>query len=102
MDEDEEEDNTSAILPIATGEDAIKSVAKRVNYGLDSPAEGAKVPAAWLIWRWEVLESCRDWLPKNAREKVENRYKERQQVRSQFIIRACYMNQNLVISSNET
>ena len=102
MDEDEEEDNTSAILPIATVEDAIKSVAKRVNYGLDSPVEGAKVPAAWLIWRWEVLESCRDWLPKNAREKVENRYTERQQVRSKFTIRARYMNRNPVASSKET
>ena len=102
MDEDEEEDNTPAILPIETVEDAIKSVAKRVNYGLDSPAEGVKVPAAWLIWRWEVLDSCRDWLPKNAREKVENRYKERQQVRLLFPMRARYMNRNLVASSKET
>ncbi|TBU32249.1 hypothetical protein BD311DRAFT_714705 [Dichomitus squalens] len=82
MDEDEEEDATHAVLPLATVEDAIKSVARRVNYGLDNPTEGGKVPAAWLIWRWEVSDSCRDWLPKNAREKVDNRYRERQQLKS--------------------
>ncbi|OSD02875.1 hypothetical protein PYCCODRAFT_1435163 [Trametes coccinea BRFM310] len=81
VDEDEEEDTTSSILPLETVEDAIKSVAKRVNYGLEAPAGGGKVPAAWLLWRWEVCESCRDWLPKNAREKVENRLRERQQAR---------------------
>ena len=82
IDEDEEEDsNTPSILPLETVEAAIKSVAHRVNYGLDSPAEGGKVPAAWLIWRWEVSGRCRDWLPKTAREKVDNRFRERQQVR---------------------
>ncbi|KAI9064229.1 hypothetical protein FKP32DRAFT_1591658 [Trametes sanguinea] len=81
VDEDEEEDTTASILPLETVEDAIKSVAKRVNYGLEAPAGGGKVPAAWLIWRWEVCDSCRDWLPKNAREKAENRLRERQQAR---------------------
>ena len=83
---DEDEDDTPQILPLETVETAIKSVARRVNYGLDSPVEGGKVPAAWTIWRWEVSDACRDWLPKTAREKVDNRWKERQQVRSIVII----------------
>lgn len=81
MDEDEEEYRTPTILPLEVVEHAVKSVAKRVNYGLDSPLEGGKVPASWLIWRWEVSDLGRDWLPKNAREKVDNRWRERQQVR---------------------
>lgn len=81
VDEDEEENNAPAILPLDTIEDAVKSLARRVNYGLDSPTEGGKVPAAWSIWRWEVKECFRGWLPKAAREKVDNRFRERQQVR---------------------
>ncbi|KAI0374685.1 hypothetical protein BV20DRAFT_986430 [Pilatotrama ljubarskyi] len=81
VDEDEEDDSATAILPLAAVEDAIKSIAKRVNYGLECPADGLKVPAAWLIWRWEVLDACRDWLPKNAKEKVDNRLRERQQAK---------------------
>ncbi|RPD65935.1 hypothetical protein L227DRAFT_606090 [Lentinus tigrinus ALCF2SS1-6] len=82
IDEDEDEgSNMPTILPLETVEEAIKSVANRVNYGLDAPAEGGKVPAAWLIWRWEVLDVRRDWLPKTAREKVDNRFRERQQVK---------------------
>lgn len=82
VDEDEEEDsNTPTILPLETVEEAIKAVAKRVNYGLDNPGEAGKVPAAWLIWRWEVSDNYRDWLPKTAREKADNRFRERQQVR---------------------
>lgn len=81
VDEDEEEDSTAAILPLDTVEDAIKSVARRVNYGLDNPLDGGRAPAAWHIWRWEVSDECRDWLPKNAKEKVENRLRERLQVR---------------------
>ena len=42
MDEDEEEEDTAAILPLDTVEDAIKSIARRVNYGLESPPEGGK------------------------------------------------------------
>ncbi|CDO70716.1 hypothetical protein BN946_scf184798.g31 [Trametes cinnabarina] len=81
VDEDEEENLHASVLPLHAVEAAIKSVAKRVNYGLDAPAGGAKVPAAWLIWRWEVCDSCRDWLPKNAWEKVDNRFRERQQAK---------------------
>ncbi|KAL1947649.1 hypothetical protein VTO73DRAFT_13373 [Trametes versicolor] len=81
VDEDEEEDSTAAILPLDTVEDAIKSVAKRVNYGLDNPLDGGRAPAAWHIWRWEVSDECRDWLPKNTKEKVENRLRERLQAK---------------------
>ncbi|KAH9901194.1 hypothetical protein C8Q73DRAFT_752237 [Cubamyces lactineus] len=81
MDEDEDEEDIAAILPLDTVEDAIKSIARRVNYGLESPPEGGKVPASWLIWRWEVSDPYRDWLPKNAREKVDARIRERLQAR---------------------
>ncbi|KAI0721577.1 hypothetical protein C8T65DRAFT_799984 [Cerioporus squamosus] len=84
VDEDEEEDcKTPTILPLETVEEAIKSVAKRVNYGLENTGEGGKVPAAWLIWRWEVSDNCRDWLPKAAREKADNRSRERQQAKNE-------------------
>ncbi|KAI1787917.1 hypothetical protein LXA43DRAFT_1027472 [Ganoderma leucocontextum] len=82
IDEDEEEDGSPTILPLDAVEHAIKTIAKRVNYGLDSPVDGGKVPASWLIWRWEVTDPCRDWLPKNAREKVDNRLRERQQLKN--------------------
>ena len=85
IDEDGDEDGTLTILPLETVEYAIKSVAKRVNYGLDSPVEGGKVPASWLLWRWEVSDSCRDWLPKNIREKVDKRWRDRQQVRQTIL-----------------
>ena len=82
VDEDsEEESDIPAILPLNVIEDAVKSIASRVNYGLDPPTEGGKVPAAWSIWRWEVSDECRGWLPKAAKEKVDSRLKERQQVR---------------------
>lgn len=51
----------------------------RNNYGLDA-ANGAKVPAALCVWRWEVKEEHRDWLPKNGRDKAELRMAERVQV----------------------
>ncbi|KAI0670574.1 hypothetical protein C8Q78DRAFT_1145923 [Trametes maxima] len=82
VDEDEEEDTIPTLLPLEAVEEAIKSIAKRVNYGLDTPTDGGKVPAAWLIWRWEVSDLYRDWLPKNAREKADNRFRERQQVKA--------------------
>lgn len=81
VDEDEEEDSTiPAVLPLETVESAIQTVARRVNYGLDAPEAGGKVPAAWLLWRWEVTDQYREWLPKAAKEKVDNRLRERQQV----------------------
>jgi len=52
---------------------------QRNNYGLDCN-DGGKVPAALCVWRWEVKEQFRDWLPKNGREKAESRQAERIQV----------------------
>jgi chromatin assembly factor 1 subunit A len=82
QDEDEEYDNSSAALaalPLSAVEAAIKSVVQRNNYGLDGIG-GAKAPAAFCVWRWEVKEQLRDWLPKNAREKAEVRVAERVRV----------------------
>jgi chromatin assembly factor 1 subunit A len=81
QDEDEEHDNSSALaaLPLATVEAAIKYVVQRNNYGLDGIG-GTRAPAALCVWRWEVKEQHRDWLPKNAREKAEIRAAERVQV----------------------
>ena len=67
------------MLPLNTVEAAIKSVVQRNNYGLDSIG-GIKVPAALCVWRWEVKEQHRDWLPKNVREKAEVRAAERVRV----------------------
>lgn len=87
QDEDDEEINEAVLasLPLDVVEKAIKSVATRVNYGLDASAipnapVSAKLPAGWQIWRWEVKEEFRDWLPKNAKDKAAARIAERQQV----------------------
>ncbi|KAH9946279.1 uncharacterized protein BXZ73DRAFT_86440 [Epithele typhae] len=82
VDEDDEDATAvPAILPTDVLEAAVRTIAKRVNYGLDPPVEGSKVPAAWHIWRWEVQETYRGWLPKAVREKAENRTRERQQLK---------------------
>lgn len=81
QDEDEECHSSSllAALPLNAVEAAIKSVVQRNNYGLDGIG-GTKAPAAVCVWRWEVKEQYRDWLPKNAREKAQVRAAERVQV----------------------
>ena len=61
-------------------EQTVKAVADRVNYGLDISTPGARVSAGWHIWRWEVKQEHRNWLPKVAKEKVETRFAERVQV----------------------
>ena len=66
-------------LPLTAVEHAIKLLMNRVNYGLDGPL-GQKLPAAVCVWRWEVQDSCRDWLPKSARESADARLAERIQV----------------------
>jgi hypothetical protein len=71
--------NMTALLPVAVVEVAIKSVLKRCNYGLESQ-QGEKLPAALCVWRWEVKEEHRSWLPKAAREKADVRLAERLQV----------------------
>ncbi|EPQ58751.1 hypothetical protein GLOTRDRAFT_104339 [Gloeophyllum trabeum ATCC 11539] len=66
-----------AVLPLAVLEKEIKSIAERKNYGLDSSADGVKVPASLCVWRWELDRQFWDWLPKSARERAETRYQER-------------------------
>jgi chromatin assembly factor 1 subunit A len=81
--EDDEEDNKTAsanwILPLQAVEQAIKSTLFRNNYGLEA-LNGSRAPAAVCVWRWEVQQNYRDWLPKSAREKLGTRLLERVQV----------------------
>ncbi|KAF9009375.1 chromatin assembly factor 1 subunit A-domain-containing protein [Cyathus striatus] len=81
-DDDVENGNPSAvaILPQYVVEASIKSILNRNNYGLDV-AHGVKAPASLSVWRWEVREECRDWLPKSAREKADARQAERLQAK---------------------
>lgn len=76
-------------MPLDVIERSVKALAVRTNYGLDTAripnaSAGAKVPVAWQIWRWEVKEEFREWLPKASREKVLARLGERKQVRYDF------------------
>ncbi|KAI0080560.1 hypothetical protein K474DRAFT_1657705 [Panus rudis PR-1116 ss-1] len=71
----------NAVLSVETVEKAIQSVATRVNYGLGPQPNVARVPASWHVWRWEVKDEFRHWLPKAAKEKVETRLSERRQAR---------------------
>jgi chromatin assembly factor 1 subunit A len=89
--QDEDEDNinsgsadVSASLPLSTVEAVIKSILCRINYGLDAP-HGGKLPASLCVWRWEVKEEHRGWLPKAAREKADGRLAERVQVGTIFL-----------------
>ena len=66
-------------LPLPVVEHAIKAVMTRINYGLEG-LSGQKPPAAVCVWRWEVLDAFKDWLPKSARETAEARTTERVQV----------------------
>ncbi|KAI0818944.1 hypothetical protein BC629DRAFT_1579368 [Irpex lacteus] len=84
QDEDDEEASktVSSALPLDIIEKAIKSVATRTNYGLEaSQAPNGRIPASWQVWRWEVREECREWLPKASREKVGVRLGERVQAK---------------------
>lgn len=78
-DEDSRLASAKSILPLQVVEQAIKSVLSRNNYGLEAP-NGSKVPAAVCVWRWEVKENHRDWLPKSVRKKAGVRLSERVQV----------------------
>ena len=51
----------------------------KTNYGLDGPL-GYKLPSIVCVWRWEVRDAYRDWLPRSAKEKAEGRIAERIQV----------------------
>lgn len=78
QDEDEEIQKVSSAnvaLPLKVVESAIKLILSRNNYGLDFG--NAKPPAAVSVWRWEVKDKYREWLPKTGREKAEARLAER-------------------------
>jgi hypothetical protein len=85
QDEDDDDINSgsadvSASLPLSVVEATIKLVLSRNNYGLDAPPGGGKLPSALCVWRWEVKDEHRDWLPQGAREKANARLAERIQV----------------------
>jgi chromatin assembly factor 1 subunit A len=73
--------SVSTTLPHSVIESAINSIATRVNYGLDAPPTGGKIPATYYIWRWEVKPEHRNWLPKSVLDKTDTRMLERAQVR---------------------
>ncbi|EKM55675.1 uncharacterized protein PHACADRAFT_209196 [Phanerochaete carnosa HHB-10118-sp] len=87
QDEDDEEAcrEIQSALPLDVIENSVKATAVRTNYGLDAARipnapTGAKIPVAWQIWRWEVKEEFREWLPKQSREKALLRLFERKQI----------------------
>jgi chromatin assembly factor 1 subunit A len=86
QDECDEDDTVSPslVLPVHLVEAAIKLTLTRVNYGLDNYGLdiplGLKVPASLCIWRWEVKDEYRHWLPKAAKDKIEARLADRLQV----------------------
>ena len=73
------EKKAEAIVSGIALESAINSVAERVNYGIDW---AEKTTAPLSVWRWEVKDNRFELLPKAAREKIEIRLAERQQVSS--------------------
>lgn len=87
--EDNEEDSklssTKSMLPLRIIEQAVKSVLSRNNYGLEA-LNGLKTPAAVCVWRWEVKENHKNWLPKSVREKAEARLLERMRVCNVIVI----------------
>ncbi|KAJ3554787.1 hypothetical protein NM688_g2931 [Phlebia brevispora] len=87
QDEDDEETRkvVAQALPLNVVEKAVKAVASRQNYGLDSLISGGKVPAAWQVWRWEVKEELRSWLPKSSQEKVQIRFLEREEAKKDVL-----------------
>jgi chromatin assembly factor 1 subunit A len=87
QDEDDEEGckEIQAALPIEIIEKAVHGIATRVNYGLDiskipNAPLGGKIPVAWQVWRWELKDEYREWLPKSSRDKASVRLFERRQV----------------------
>ncbi|OAX30782.1 hypothetical protein K503DRAFT_171710 [Rhizopogon vinicolor AM-OR11-026] len=53
----------------------------RTNYGLDGPL-GYKPPSIVCVWRWEVRDAYRDWLP--GLGEAETRMAERIQAKADF------------------
>lgn len=77
--EDAHRSSLESIFPLSVVEDAIKTVMTRTNYGLDGSL-GQKIPAVLRVWRWEVKDCYKDWLPKSARDSADARLAERMQV----------------------
>ncbi|KAG2755908.1 hypothetical protein P692DRAFT_20766720 [Suillus brevipes Sb2] len=80
-DDDSSRESISIALPLLVVEHAIQSLMVRTNYGLDGPL-GYKLPPILCVWRWEVRDDYRDWLPKSAKEKAETRIAERLQAKT--------------------
>ena len=77
---EDSEDSNNKVQAVVSGlalESAINSVAERVNYGIDWTE---KTTAPLSVWRWEVKDNRFELLPKAARDKIESRLAERQQV----------------------
>lgn len=72
-------------LPLPVVEHAIKMIMMRVNYGLECLV-GQKTPAAVCIWRWEVQDAYKDWLPKSSRDVAEARLAERHQAKNDLSV----------------
>ncbi|KAF5391448.1 hypothetical protein D9757_002078 [Collybiopsis confluens] len=83
-DDDGSDASPSAFLPISIVETAIQEVALRNNYGIETDL-GIKAPAATCVWRWEVKEEFRSWLPKNMREKVASRLADRVKAKNELM-----------------
>ncbi|KAG0705051.1 hypothetical protein DFH29DRAFT_908572 [Suillus ampliporus] len=79
-DDDSRRESISVALPLLVVEHAIQLLMLRTNYGLDGPL-GYKLPSIVCVWRWEVRDNYRDWLPKSAKEKAETRMAERVQAK---------------------
>ncbi|KAF9065273.1 chromatin assembly factor 1 subunit A-domain-containing protein [Rhodocollybia butyracea] len=75
-DDDDSDVPSEALLLPSIIETAIKAVAQRTNYGIETDT-GVKAPAATCVWRWEIREPYRHWLPKNGQEKAASRMTER-------------------------
>ncbi|KAF8061551.1 chromatin assembly factor 1 subunit A-domain-containing protein [Lyophyllum atratum] len=84
QDDDEGRASAAQALSLSAVETAIKTIVQHNNYGLDAIG-GGKARAAVSVWRWEVREQHRDWLPKNAREKAERRIAERVQAKQDLL-----------------
>ncbi|THU99389.1 hypothetical protein K435DRAFT_827736 [Dendrothele bispora CBS 962.96] len=74
----------STALPASVIESAVQRVLDRNNYGLQTELGAKAPPASVCVWRWEVKEAYRDWLPKNAQEKATNRLVERIKARNEL------------------
>lgn len=83
-DDDEGEGSQPDVLPQTLVEKAITSVADRVNYGVDWVE---KPPSNLCVWRWELKENYKSWLPKSGVEKFSMRIAERRQVRGNIFCR---------------